>query len=132
MPHVEGTRPPAADAATDASFEEIRQSFIVLLSTEQERLAILNRALLAADGFPIEVFEELERFGHRLRGAAALFQLPKLCHAAKVLELASSAALARHASSSDRRLRRSTRLLEAQLTRMDLRRAFTSGAPSAG
>jgi hypothetical protein len=124
MPHPEGVRSPAANAATDAAFEEIRQSFIVLLGAEQERLAYLRHALQAADGFPVAVFEELERFAHRLRGAAAVFALPQLRDAAGVLELASSAALARHASNRDPRLRRSTRMLAAQLTRTD--------APAAG
>ena len=105
--------------ATATTYEEVRESFIVCLRGEQAHLKMLREALEAADGFPVEVFGDLERFAHRLRGAAAVFAMPQLRDAAKLLEQAAAAALARHAAGSDLRLRRSTQLLAGRLTRFD-------------
>jgi HPt (histidine-containing phosphotransfer) domain-containing protein len=131
MPHPERKRANDVSPVTDAAFEEVRQSFIVRLGAEQEQLAILSQALQGAEEFPVGILEELERFAHRLRGAAAVFALPELRDAAKVLELAASAAVAKHASRNDLRLQRSTRLLAARLIRMDRRSGLTAVAPRA-
>lgn len=119
MPHIESSQSHAAAEATAAAYEEVRQSFLVRLRAEHQRLLTLGAALAAADGAPATAFEDLERFAHRLRGAAAVFEMPQLRDAAKVLELAASGALARRAPNNDLRLRRSMRILAVRLVRVD-------------
>jgi HPt (histidine-containing phosphotransfer) domain-containing protein len=129
MHHPDPKRAHDLSPATDAAFEEVRQSFIVRLGAEQAQLAVFSRALQGAEAIPVEVLRQLERFAHRLRGAAAMFALPELRDASKVLELAASAAMARLAPGNVHRLQRSARLLAARLTRFDRREASTVVTP---
>ena len=119
MPHIERQQAPAAEAATEAAYEEVRQSFLGRLRAEHARLLTLAEVLGTAGGFPAAVFEDLERFAHRLRGAAAVFEMHQIREASKMLELAASGALARRASNNDLRLRRSMRVLAGRLSQVD-------------
>jgi len=115
-------RPRAAESITvaeDATYQDACQSFLARLDGEQARLAVLESALsIAAEG-PMTAFLDLEVFAHRLRGAAAVFDLPELRDDSKVLELAAAKAVLRHASISDPHVNAAIRLLNAQLTHVN-------------
>jgi len=76
----------------DDAFEEVRQSFLERLRGEHARLVKLTLALGSAERDATAAFGDLEKFAHRLRGAAAVFEERALSEAAKDLELAVSAA----------------------------------------
>jgi HPt (histidine-containing phosphotransfer) domain-containing protein len=75
---------------TEAALERVRQSFHARLEGERVRLAILAKALKAARS-DAEILSDIEMFAHRLRGAAATFEVPELSADAKALELAAAA-----------------------------------------
>lgn len=76
----------------DVTFEDVRQSFLIRLHSEEARLVALRVALKSAQADPVSAFVDLEIFAHRLRGAAAMFDLPQIRDAAKELELAAALA----------------------------------------
>ena len=78
-----------ANSAED-EFELIRHSFKVRLQSEQARLEALAQELGAAGDEVAPVLVDIGTFAHRLRGAAAVFDLPELSSAAKALELAAT------------------------------------------
>jgi HPt (histidine-containing phosphotransfer) domain-containing protein len=86
----------------DVSFADVRRSFLDRLRGEQARLAFLAAALETAGMHNVSAFIDLEVFAHRLRGAAAVFELHELRDESKALELAASAATTRY--SPDTRL----------------------------
>lgn len=112
MPYAEKSQSPAETAA---AYQEVRHSFLVRLQSEHARLTKLGEVLAATEGVPASALEDLERFARRLRGAAAVFHVPELHDAAKVLELATSSALERRAPNNDLHLRSSMRMLAASL-----------------
>jgi HPt (histidine-containing phosphotransfer) domain-containing protein len=75
---------------TAAALERVRQSFHARLEGERLRLASLAKALKAARGDAV-ILSDIEMFAHRLRGAAATFEVPELSADAKALELAAAA-----------------------------------------
>lgn len=111
--------------AEDATYQDACQSFLNRLQGEQARLAVLESALsIAAEG-PVTAFLDLEVFAHRLRGAAAVFDLPELRDDSKVLELAAAKAVLCHARNTEPHVTTAIRLLKAQLTHVN------EGKPSA-
>jgi HPt (histidine-containing phosphotransfer) domain-containing protein len=112
LPHIEESQSPAVTAA---AYQEVRQSFLVRLGSERARLLTLGDALAAGEGVPAAALEDLGRFAHRLRGAAAVFQVPELHDAAKVLELAATAALEQMMPNYNLYLISSMRVLSATL-----------------
>ena len=111
--------------AEDATYQDACQSFLNRLDGEQKRLAVLETALAVAEEGPVTAFLDLEFFAHRLRGAAAVFDLPELRDDSKVLELAAAKAVLRHAPINDPHVEAAIRLLKAQLTLVN------GGMPSA-
>jgi HPt (histidine-containing phosphotransfer) domain-containing protein len=85
-------RTAASTAQSDATFEEVRQSFLSRLHGEQAHLLVLASALESTEGKAASVLDDLEVFAHRLRGAAAVFEAGALSEDAKLLELAVGAA----------------------------------------
>lgn len=110
---------------TDAAFEEVRQSFLIRLHSEQTRLAALETALGLAGSDPVSAFRQLEAFAHRLRGAAAVFDLPRLREDSRELELAAADAALRASPISDPHVLTAMRMLSIRLTRLN------GGTPSA-
>jgi HPt (histidine-containing phosphotransfer) domain-containing protein len=120
--------PRAAESITvadDATYQDACQSFLDRLNGERARLAVLEAALAIAAEDQVTPFLDLEIFAHRLRGAAAVFDLPELREDSKVLELAAGKAVLRHAPINDPQVRAAIRLLKAQLIHVN------RGKPSA-
>ncbi len=95
---------PAASAKaahSDEAFEEVRQSFLLRLHSEQARLLVLTDALGSSGGNSASVLGDLEVFAHRLRGAAAVFSAGALSEDARLLELAVAAASIEPRSDND-------------------------------
>jgi hypothetical protein len=86
----------------DVSFADVRRSFLDRLRGEQSRLAFLAAGLESAGMNNVSAFIDLEVFAHRLRGAAAVFELHELRDESKALEFAASAATTEY--SPDNRL----------------------------
>jgi len=123
VPHTEppslwGSKP----AALDVTYEDVRQSFLIRLHSEEARLIALSSALGSADVDAASAFVDLEMFAHRLRGAAAVFGLPELRDAAKGLELAAADAVAGRSSIGKPLIQEKVRILGARLTCLN---AFT-------
>jgi HPt (histidine-containing phosphotransfer) domain-containing protein len=99
----------------DQEFEEVRQSFLARLPSEQANLAMLAKTLefTVLDSAP--AFGDLARFAHRLRGAAAVFEFPTLRDAAKALELAAAVAEGEHAPNSEPLVQTVLRALDIRL-----------------
>ena|ERR1700733_10203840 len=74
----------------DEEFEQLRQSFYGRLRREQTLLAALTEALGSANVDSGLVLADIERFAHRLRGAALVFEFGEIGNAAKAVELAAA------------------------------------------
>jgi len=101
QPQAGGAKP----TVQDLTYEDVRQSFLIRLHGEQSQLLVLSDSLGSAEVAPASAFGDLEGFAHRLRGAAAVFDFPELRDAAKVLEIAASAALVEQAPLNEPRVR---------------------------
>ena len=102
----------------DDALEVVRQSFYARLHDEKTRLAALAAALEPCEAESVSVFEQLEGFAHRLRGAAAVFDALELSEAAKALELAAAAASAGRTQFSDAAVWCALNLLTTQLANL--------------
>lgn len=91
----------AASLAPDDTYELFRLSFHARLPAQGAHLARLATQLGSCGDAPAPVFAAVEALAHRLRGAAAEFDLPDLCLAAEALELAARAALRIQATNMD-------------------------------
>ena len=125
MPPIERARSSGARPPTDLSYEDVRRSFLTRLQGEQIRLEFLSATLGASGDDTAAAFCELERFAHRLRGAAAVFGVPPLCEAAKALELLAADAALKRAPNNDPRVKSAVHILAARLDQLN------GGAPSA-
>jgi hypothetical protein len=112
--------PHSIAAPEDATFQDACQSFLDRLDGEQARLTTLESALTVAVAGPVTAFLDLEVFAHRLRRAAAVFDLPELRNDSKALELAAADAVMRHAPINDPHVGRAIRSLKAQLTHVNV------------
>jgi HPt (histidine-containing phosphotransfer) domain-containing protein len=97
--HWQGASP--APIPSEAPFEELRDRFIARLRSDRMRLTALAAVLSRAEGDPASTFEDIQRFAHRLRGGAAIFETPEVGIAANTLEQAAALAAVVHADSSD-------------------------------
>ena len=109
----------------ELTYEDVRQSFLLRLGSEQTRLTALAAALGSPTDAPAPAFGDLEGFAHRLRGAAAIFDFPELRDASRALELAANTALAEQAPLNEPRVRIAIGSLVAKLT------LLTGGSPPA-
>jgi HPt (histidine-containing phosphotransfer) domain-containing protein len=100
---------------SDISYEDVRQSFLIRLHSEQIHLAFLADALDLAQIDPTPAFANLEVFAHRLRGAAAVFGLPELRDDSKALELAAGAAAVEHSPFGEPQVQQTMRILRSRL-----------------
>jgi HPt (histidine-containing phosphotransfer) domain-containing protein len=121
VPHIDrrglsGSKP----KALDVTYEDVRQSFLIRLHSEQTRLTVLTGALGCAETDPAAAFVNLEIFAHRLRGAAAVFDVPELREAAKGLELAAAAAAVDRAPIDEPLVQTAMQTLAARLTHMNV------------
>jgi len=103
----------------DEEFEEVRQSFLARLPSEQAKLTTLANALGCATLDPGPAFGDLEYFAHRLRGAAAVFGFPTLRDAAKTLEQAAAGAIRERAASCDPFVQTAMRALDTRLASLN-------------
>jgi HPt (histidine-containing phosphotransfer) domain-containing protein len=113
--------PPSADAQAavpDVTYEDVRQSFLVRLHSEQTRLTALAHVLGSAEGNPAPAFASLEGFAHRLRGAAAVFDFTDLRDVAKALEVAANAAVIERAPANEPRAQSAIRTLATRLAQL--------------
>lgn len=74
----------------EAALERVRLSFHARLGGERARLASLAEALKSAGRNQALILQDIATFAHRLRGAAATFDVPELSADAKALELAAT------------------------------------------
>lgn len=100
----------------DLTYEDVRLSFLVRLHGEERRLAALREELASAQSERGSVFNDLEHFAHRLRGAAAVFGLPEICDAAKNLELSCVVAATGNATLGESLVQDTIRTLAARLS----------------
>ena len=114
-PHTGGTQ----SAAPDPAYAEVRQSFFARLHSEQARLEFLSAALESAGADAAAAFGDLEKFAHRLRGAAAVFDVPGVREGSKALELAAAAAIDRRAPGKEPFVRHAIRTLATRLIAMN-------------
>jgi HPt (histidine-containing phosphotransfer) domain-containing protein len=103
----------------DEEFEEVRRSFLARLHGEQANLATLAKVLECTALDPGPAFGDLAHFAHRLRGAAAVFEFPTLCDAAKALELAAADAMSERAPNCEPRVQKTMRSLNTRLTALN-------------
>ena len=123
----------APTAAPEITFEDVRESFLIRLHHEESRLAALRVALETAHLDTVSSFIDLEIFAHRLRGAAAVFDLPEIRDAAKALELAAAAAAIAGASIAEPMVHDTIRDLSQRLARVNgfIRTASDPAMPGA-
>lgn len=120
MPRIEHSHSAARmSVATNAAYEEVRQSFLIRLHSEQTRLAALEAALGTAGSDPVSAFMNLKSFAHRLRGAAAVFDFPGLRDDSLVLELAAADAALHVSPNSERHVLIAMRMLTMRLARLN-------------
>jgi HPt (histidine-containing phosphotransfer) domain-containing protein len=118
MDHIERQRSIDANSPpADLTYEEVRQSFLFRLQRERSDLAALSLALKSAAPGTGSAYGNLERYAHRLRGAAAVFAYDEVRDCAKVLEFASKAALLENALADESRVQDAMCDLKVQLTR---------------
>jgi len=82
--------PPGAES--DDPLEKLRRAFIVRLGEDRVRFLALRAALGARQVPPEAIVAELRARAHKMRGAAAIFEMRELCAAASLLEDATIAA----------------------------------------
>ena len=91
----------AAHPVYDDGLEELRGAFVAKLHRDRVQFVALSAALAGAEEDAENIFLDLRDLAHKIRGGAAVFQLPELAAAARVLEMAAIAAGAAHADNTD-------------------------------
>jgi HPt (histidine-containing phosphotransfer) domain-containing protein len=91
----------SAPVASYDEFDRLRETFHARLHGDRIRLTTLAASLARIEGNPAGVFQDLQGLAHRIRGAAAVFQVPELFSAASALEQAATAACIGHADHTD-------------------------------
>src|SRR5262245_55311391 len=80
---IDPNSPPA-----DLTHDEVRRSFLLRLWRERDDLSALSQPLNSTSPAPEVAYRNLEKYAHRLRGAAAVFGFFEVRDCAKVLEFA--------------------------------------------
>lgn len=101
---IDPNSPPA-----DLTHDEVRRSFLLRLWRERDDLAALSQPMNSVAPAPEIAYKNLEKFAHRLRGAAAVFGYFEVRDCAKDLEIA--------AKGDASRIPQAVRDLNTQLTR---------------
>jgi hypothetical protein len=101
MPNTERPQLAVAVHEAAAAYHDVRESFLSRLNSEQLRLHTLSAELESDAADPEMVFRDLQYFAHRLRGAAAVFDIPAVRDSSQELELVVRAAEDRHAYRGD-------------------------------
>jgi HPt (histidine-containing phosphotransfer) domain-containing protein len=95
QPRLARRRPP------NDGFDALRLAFFGRLQSERVQLVNLSAALARNEDNPGSIFDDLVFVAHRLRGGAAIFDLPEIAAAGNALEQAAATASATHASHAD-------------------------------
>jgi HPt (histidine-containing phosphotransfer) domain-containing protein len=124
---VRSTRRRRGAAATEGdTFEALRASFYARLKRESVHFVTLSAALARTEEDPAWIFGDLRDRAHKIRGSAAMFEIPDVAAAACALELASISATMTHANNGDAAVWTALVALVELLDTLDL-----SGAPTA-
>ena len=102
MAHTDlGTRKAEVPAAARDGFESLFDGFLIKLQAEREHLVMLSAELALSEENPESIFADLRHRAHRLRGGAAIFEVPDVAEAAGVMEEAAVSASLSHAPHTD-------------------------------
>jgi chemotaxis protein histidine kinase CheA len=82
-------------------FAEWRRAFHAQLESERAHFVTLSGRLARVEDNPAAVFLDLRNHAHKIRGAAAMFEIADVAAAACALERASISASNTHAESTD-------------------------------
>jgi HPt (histidine-containing phosphotransfer) domain-containing protein len=85
----------------DIALDDLRMVFRGKLQSERAHFVALSAALARAEDGPGPVFNELRNRAHKMRGSAAVFEMPQVASAAGALEVAAIAATVSHADNTD-------------------------------
>jgi HPt (histidine-containing phosphotransfer) domain-containing protein len=83
------------------SLEELRQAFYDRLQSERVHFATLSAVLARAGKNPAWIFEDLQFRAHKMRGGAAIFEIPEVAATACSLEEAAKRASLAKANNTD-------------------------------
>jgi HPt (histidine-containing phosphotransfer) domain-containing protein len=83
------------------SLEELRQAFYARLQSERVHFATLSAVLARAGKNPAWIFEDLQFRAHKMRGGAAIFEIPEVAATACSLEEAAKRASIAKANNTD-------------------------------
>jgi hypothetical protein len=95
------TSRPASDSDYYDGLEELRAAFLAKLHNERVQFVALSAALARAEEDADCIFLDLRDRAHKIRGGAAVFEIPELASAARTLEIAAIAAGAACAGNND-------------------------------
>jgi HPt (histidine-containing phosphotransfer) domain-containing protein len=91
----------ASKAVYGDGLEELRAAFVARLLSDRVQFVALSAALAHAEEDAGSIFLDLRDRAHKIRGAAAVFEIAALAAAARALEIAAIAAGAAHAGNTD-------------------------------
>jgi chemotaxis protein histidine kinase CheA len=106
MTHISSDESRAAvppGAARDG-FENLFDAFLIRLQAEREHLVKLSAELALTEENPQSIFADLQFRAHKLRGGAAIFEVPEVVEAAGAMEKAAVSASLSHAPHTDGRV----------------------------
>jgi HPt (histidine-containing phosphotransfer) domain-containing protein len=83
------------------SLEELRLAFYARLRSEHVHFATLSAVLARAGKDPSWIFEDLQFRAHKMRGGAAIFEIPEVAATACSLEEAAKRASLAQANNTD-------------------------------
>lgn len=95
------TSRPVAESDYCDGLEELRAAFLAKLHNERVQFVALSAALARAEEDADSIFLDLRDRAHKMRGGAAVFEIPELASAARALEIAAIAAGAAGAGNND-------------------------------
>jgi HPt (histidine-containing phosphotransfer) domain-containing protein len=83
------------------NFEDLRSAFYARLQLERVHFVTLSAAFARTAEDPAWIFGDLRDRAHKIRGGAAIFEIPDVTAAACALELAAISATMSHANNGD-------------------------------
>jgi len=87
--------------APDDGLRDMRVTFHARLRSECVHLVTLSAALARAEERPDWIFQDLQFRAHKIRGGAAIFEMPEVAAAARALDEAANAASMSNADNTD-------------------------------
>jgi HPt (histidine-containing phosphotransfer) domain-containing protein len=95
------TSRPASESDYYDGLEELRGAFLAKLHNDRVQFVALSAALARAEEDADVIFLDLRDRAHKIRGGAAVFEIPELASAARALEIAAIAAGAASTGNND-------------------------------